>query len=574
MNLSPLLRFWFLATLLGCSGESIVSGPLQNRCVESRDCGPMGQCFASLCVARDASATVVLTAAPPSNGSLRGVIAPLVGPREISLASSVDLQMIRSRTVSGRIAERNGDTESLVAAQVRFVPRGGDFLQREISVPSTATATSAAGFTAELAPGNYEMFIEPRELESYPPLRRMITVSPGDPGTVETLNVYYSTPLAMSGFVIDRSAGTGVGGLFVRVVDSNGAALSARGRTTTGTGGFSIALSPDLRPEGNWSFEVSTGAPTLGAMGERRALPPSRLVYRIPRLALDATEGFTGVQARIEGLARFAWNLDGSCIGCVPVESSVEDPQSAPAARAQLYLFGTLNESLPPSHTAWFESYAVTDAAGMFRSELIPGDYRAIITPSDELNALTTATFRVGTIPTLGRSFVLQARRRIVGSVTTSVAGAPSLAGVEITAIALPTATSNGSSPSVVPRRAVTVTDERGAFELSVDPGRFLLVARPPESSRFASVVDSQVVDLQSQTEATDRRFVLQPPVLVTGRVLDPSGVPVVMSRVQAMVRVPYTTLDGVAATLDVDVASAASGSDGTYTLLLAQNPR
>jgi hypothetical protein len=460
--------------------------------------------------------------------------------------------------------------DALVPANVRFVRAGSAPGDPGITVFSSAAQDATAGYTIDLPAGVYDVFVEPRfvelrEGEALPPLvlDGALTVALADPGDVQQFELAYSAPLRVTGFVVDRDAGAGIGDLFVRVVDAEGHPISTLGKTLTGTGAFSIGLAPQAS-EQPWSLEITTGA-AEGARGETSA----RMVYRIARSALVTTAGLTGAQVRIAGLSRFGQTTEGACVGCVPIESSVERGDGSVVANAAVFMHSAL-EGLPPGHAAWFAVNTTTNSAGTFTASILPGNYQAIITPSDDGDsAITPVSFSIATM-LRGRTFRLNPRALVQGVVRTEVPRATGMAGVTVRAVPLRDAVPQGASgPTIAARASEVDTARDGTFTLKLDPGRYLLLAQPDASSGFATTMDPVVVDVREGHEATLRTIVMGAPIALRGHVRDPFGQPVEDARVTAFARVAYALSTGATATVDVELSRAQSAMDGSFESLL-----
>ncbi len=542
-----------------------------NRCRAEVECGAGAVCVEGRCVADQARTTVVFAASPPSGPSPRTVVSTALAPREVSSSSRVQISLARARTVRGSVHARRAGMDGLVPANVQFA-RVGPGAQGEapVTVFSSATLDATAGFTVSLPAGTYTVVVEPRDLEALPPmvLTSALTVTQGDPGDVQSFDIAYSEPLQVTGFVVDRDAGAGLGELFVRAVDAEGRAVSTLGKTTTGTGAFSIGLSPQASRL-PWSLEVSTGATDASQRGREETA--SRLVYRIERGALQTTSGLQGAQVRISGLARLGQTTEGICVGCVPLEATVETGEGRAVGNASVVVFSALG-GLPAGHSAWFAVNTTTTSSGTLTAAVLPGDYTAIITPSDEESAVTRVSFSVATM-LRGPVFRVTPRAVLQGHVRAALAQSIAMGGVSVRAIPLREAGPEGASaPTITPRAAEVSTAQDGSYTLRLDPGRYVLLAQPSEGSGFAATIDPVLLDLRDGRDPMRRDLSLSAPIALRGVVLDPLGQPVEQATVTAFARIPYALASGRPSTIDVALSRVESAPGGVFESLLPPN--
>jgi|LNFM01.1.fsa_nt_gb hypothetical protein len=582
--MSKLTRFTALlltVALSGCALSAPRATPV-NACGVAGDCGEGAMCVEARCVAQSSATTaVVLTAIPAENDSQRA-FAPVTLPQEVVRSqSTVDVTLARSREVTGVVRAPPGSREPFVNALVRFVRSGTN--EAGVSVFSSATEDeTTSGFSVFLATGTYDVFIEPRVVatpdpmnmqQTRPPLiEREFLVVNADAVSSEPQrhNLVYGEPLVVSGFIVDRDLGAGVGELLVRAVDSRGALISTRGTTATGNGAFNIGIMLDQRsPE--WFLEVSTGDTPSTTAAARMPPTTARMVYRIASSALVSGGGaLTGLQVRIPGLQRLSRTPDGACVGCVDVEATVEravrSPDAPSGLLATIYMRGQL-EQLPMGHQAWFEVLARSTASGSITTAVLPGNYQVIITPEDEAFALTQSTLRVSTM-VRGRTFSVPLRPVLQGSLRAETSRSVGMGGVEIEARPLDASTLN--LPVATARATTSVTDATGRFSLELDPGRYVIVARPDPSTGFAAVVHPTPVEVRMDTARAELALVARPPLTLRGRVNTPgSSLGAPGARVRAFGRVAYESQSAMMSTIDVPVAEDVADRTGLFELLL-----
>ncbi len=567
--------------LSACSALAPFVGP-RNACSTDVQCGAEASCVEARCVARQSSTWVVLAATPANSNQQRAFAPTTLAHQEVRAGSTRDITLARAREVRGVVRAPAGSADALVNANVRFVRSDAAANDPGVVRFSSASSDEATqGFSVFLAEGQYDVFVEPRpvaptnpmgmEVQSLPPLvlRGALTVDfRMDPALPLPFGISYSDTLEVSGFIVDRDAGAGVGDLLVRIVDDKGAPLSTRGQTSTGSGAFRIGLAPQGSAQ-RWSLEISSAesAPTTGA-----AATSARAVYRIERDALLSNGELTGLQVRIPGLNRLARTTEGACVGCVPIEASVERAvrplDETAGLSASVFMHGSL-EDLPAGHHAWFEAYARSDARGAFTTFVLPGNYQVNITPEDESYALALSTLRVSTM-VRGRTFTVPLKTSVNGVVRASLPNASPMSLVDIEAIPLNEPAPSGSAPALAPRAQTGRTDGAGAFSLRLDPGRYLIVARPSSATGFAAALTAQPVVVTTDGATPSVSLSVGAPIALRGRVLAPNQFdPVAAASVQAFARVPYTLSTGTSSSVDVSMFSAEADEDGEFEALL-----
>lgn len=569
------------ASVAGCSAAANFA-PLRNACRSDAQCGASASCVENRCVARAARTWAVLGATPANNNLQRAYAGATLTHQELDASSSADIVLARAREVRGVVRAPSGSVEPLVNAKIRFVRSDGAANAQDVEAFSSASSDeNTQGFSVFLAEGQYDVFVEPRQVASSNPmnldepslpplvLRRALTVDfRSDPAVAQSFQINYSSALEVSGFIVDRDAGAGVGELLVRVVDAQGAPLSTRGTTTTGSGAFRIGLALQS-PTQPWFLEITSAesAATTATTGVS-----ARAVYRVERDALITSGELTGLQVRIAGLARLARTTEGTCVGCVLVEASVEravrSPDEPAGVAASVFLHGTL-EDLPAGHHAWFEAYARSDARGAFTSYVLPGNYQVNITPEDDSYALTQSTLRVATM-VRGRTFSVPLKPVVRGTVLSALASGAPMALADIEAIPLNEPTQSGSAPTLAARAVNDRSDAAGEFSLRLDPGRYLVVARPLDGSGFAATLTREPIVVSVDGPAPTVSLSVGAPLALRGHVYAPNGMdPVEAASVQAYARVSYALRSGESATVDVPVFATEADSDGQFEALL-----
>lgn len=580
-SITTIPLFSLLAALaVGCGANRTGlsdGGLLSNMCPMPVECALGSSCIGGRCVALNDQAQIVLSAEPPPRAVAVRESGPVSDTRTVRSMETIDLRLPRTRPVRGGVFGSVMGQNVRVEAQVQFLRSMSTLGETGVSTLSMLGDDLAGGIRTELAPGLYDAVVEPTDQTAFPPvrLRQFLTVREGAPTDVTEFVLQYNSLLNVSGAVLDRDVGAGVGGLYVRAVDAEGNAVSTRAVTTNGSGSFRLQLSPSAVGS-PWSLEITSGAP-ISPMAQQ--LPPSRFVYRIAATSLvpNVHAGYEGLSITIPGLARFAQTAEGICPGCVAVEASVKTERLESVPSSTVYFHGSVIPDLPRGHVAWYESYARTNADGDFNVYLVPGGYDAVITPEDTANrlAITSTELLVPEVALRGPTLTVHDRASIVGRLQNSDGEPIAMDGCTVRAIPLRDQSSNGTTAVIAAREATVMTAPDGSYQLNVDPGRYVLLATPVIDTGFAAAVHLTSID-RTTTRANETTapvpLVLDTPVIVRGRVLDASGAILPNARVRAAARVVLRTMVGgnvSEVALDVPLDSDSTNENGEYELLV-----
>ena len=222
-----------------------------------------------------------------------------------------------------------------------------------------------------------------------------------------------------------------------------------------------------------------------------------------------------------------------------------------------------------------------TDAQGIFKLSLPPGKYQFRARPL--LDTFLAAGDLELTIPPLdptepsnlcfcGRVIPVAKKADVTGTVLTPM-GSP-LAGASITlSPSQPDAVNywkrvvNVLNPRpLAPRPEIGSTGELGGFALHVDPGPSDLTVHPAEQSGYPWLVRPRVqVEAGSGVQFGD--LALPNPAVLRGTVTDPFGMPA--SNVVVGGWLPVQNADGTRPSTVIQVGSATTDENGSYTLVL-----
>jgi hypothetical protein len=209
-----------------------------------------------------------------------------------------------------------------------------------------------------------------------------------------------------------------------------------------------------------------------------------------------------------------------------------------------------------------------TNGRTTFSAQLPPGQYLVVARPAPAASPSSAVTLAALDVPQFGAylapTIALASTQRVAGRLVADDGRPLSTASID----AIPTACAalpGGLSASpflatieCLPRSAQTTSSADGSFGLDLDPGQYLLRARPADGTRFPWVTRSVSV--------TDEPVTLDPivvplPVSLGVRLVDPNDNPII----QALVSVYSLPATGQA----VELGSALTDGNGQYEMFV-----
>jgi len=567
------MRASFILTLLvaaGCNfGESELQ-TIENSCANDADCAE-GVCDGNICIDNSgASVDVAIEVLRGSSEQQLAMPASWAFATEsfpVPGASTRDLVLPATRQVRGTVR-----WDGLpVPATLRFVRRMADSVAPLSPVPvevetlrETADGNGAGDydFTAVLVAGetydvavlpSTDMVMAPGEptaeasapaIRSLPPLYLELPVDDGDLAEPLRFDIVFpadltnscadavDTDCTLEAVVLssDGEIKLPEQGLQVRAIDRQTARVVSSIGETDENGRFLIRIG-DARSE--YLIRITSSA----------ASDP------FPSVSVEPQVAFEGESIDIRRLE--------------PVQFSgrVRDSDDRPVPGATVRFLSTdIFEGSQPGLEGSFSGSATTDEEGTFRTELLPGEYAITVTPPEDVEntwGILSTESRVDEELTDAGTLIVPSQFSLRGLVATF--DDESAAGVTVFARAR-----HGPDPSVH-RSQETVSDDLGAFAMSVDTGFYDMHVKVSSETGFAWLVEPELV-MSAERGDLERSYRLDPPIPVRGvvRTSDGQAVP------EALIRAYVLTTQEDSASRTIQVAETVSGEDGSYRLLIA----
>ncbi len=565
------MRIWLTLTLvvvLGCNFDSSPIQTIDNGCASDADC-PVGACSDNICV-DDSGASIDVTIEVLRGDSDLQRMTPAswaIASASFSGSGDYDVALPAIREVRGTVR-----WDGLrVPAAVRFVRRMGGAIASLVPVPvdvdtfrdaSGGEAAQGDDFSAVLVAGEiYDVIVSPSNdmvtadvgtapaVRSLPPLYLELRVEDDDPTTPLRFDVVFPsglsddcTPnvnsgctLAMALFSLDKESVLPEPGLQIRAIDrQTGRVVSSIGETDE-NGRVAIRIGEFAS---DYLIRVTSGV----------GRDPFPAVSVDPKLVFandpDNKRIFIPRLNRVQYTGRVR-DSDGSAVP----GATVRFLSTGIFGGAQLGLEGS------------FSASATTDEEGRFGAELLPGFYSVTVTPPEDVEnswGVLSAEALVGEEITATESLVVPPQVGLRGWVTTF----RDETAIGVTVLARARAAREATATH---RSQEAVSNDLGAFAMSVDVGLYDINVKPSSETGFAWLVEPELVMDPGSAESI-RGYRLQPPIPVQGvlRTHDGEVVP------NALVRAYVLTGTEGSTTRPIQVAETLSGDDGSYRLLIA----
>lgn len=517
----------FASTLLALSGCSLLFEPpvaqITNRCDVSDDCAASSVCDVAehLCISPTAPDYAVRVEITPTTDPIGGEPVPMIFDLGVLPNPNEPMELVAPVQVPVQGTARFDGAP--IAAQITFTRRVTDettalrgALAGVVVVRASSTTSGEVDFVTQLPGGaTYDVYVEPQnEFRALlPPLSATLEVPEG--AGVSFAIAYVEDELVeVQGVVLDASAAPQEG-LFVRMVDAAGRALSSRA-STDAEGHFTL-----VAPRGVTGFSFRVRGDTTRQ--DSSALLPSITIDTSTLLpAPDGT--FTLLVPRSDRALRF--------------EGRVELPatlgMNAPASNAQMHLYSPYVMDPDTGLVGSLELDLTADVDGRFVGYVLPGEYQVEIVSGDENVGVLVRDLEVLANPSSmlsGQLYTLPARS-ILGGTVRLVDGEP-ISGGRIRATALGTALAGDPMPAArLNRSAMGLSGAMGEFRLPLDVGVYDLIVEMPVESGYAWHVEHDF-GVGGSSAALRREMLVSAPYRATGTARFAEGTELANARVR-----------------------------------------
>jgi len=565
------MRACFILMLLvaaGCNfGESELQ-TIENSCANNADCVE-GVCDGEICI--DDSGVAVGVAIEVLRGSSEQQLAMpaswAFATESFSGANTRDLILPATRQVRGTVR-----WDGLpVPATLRFVRRMADSVAPLSPVPvevDTLRETAAGDgeadydFTAVLVAGEtYDVAVLPST---------DMVMAPGEPSAEASAPAIRSLPpLYLELFVEDGDLAVPVR---FDIAFPAGLTNSCADAEDTGCKLEAVVLSSDGEmkvPEQGLQVRAidRQTARVVSSIGETDEngrflirIGDARSGYLIRITSSAASDPFPSVSVEPQ-VAFEGESIDIRRLEPVQFSGRVRDSDDRPVPGATVRFLSTdIFEGSQPGLEGSFSGSATTNEEGTFRTELLPGEYAITVTPPEDVEntwGILATESRVDEDLTDAGTLIVPSQFSLRGLVATF--DDELAAGVTVLARA------RHGPDSSVHRSQETVSDDLGAFAMSVDTGFYDMQVKVSSESGFAWLVEPELV-MSAERGDLARSYRLDPPIAVRGVIRTSDGQAVPDAQIRAYV---MTSSEG-AASRTIQVAETVSGEDGSYRLLIA----
>jgi hypothetical protein len=566
------MKLWFvlaLVVLVGCSFASPEVQTIENFCVSDAGCSA-GVCDDNICI-DDSGASVEIAIEvlrDPSDVQVATPASWAIGPEPFSAPGVRDVFLPTTREVRGVVRWEGQPVPAMLrftrrmsegVAPLQPVPVEVDTLRE----PSGGDGPEAYDYSTALVAGEtYDVVVLPSSdmvvtltqavapaNRSLPPLYLEVRVDGGDVVEPFRFDVVFPAELAesctenivtgctmdMEVFSIADEEEQPEAGLQVRAVDKKTARVVSSIGETDELGRVAIRISSTAS---DYFVRV-----TSSAGGDP-----------FPSVSVDPDVAFANdpIRRRI-----YIPRLDP-----VQFTGRVGDANENPVSRATVRFLsiGIFDESQLGLQGS-FSASVTTDEDGIFGAELLPGAYSIAVTPPEDTEnswGILVTKALVGEAPTEAVPFIVPSQVGLRGEVTTfedeSAPGVTILARARLS-----------EEPGVLHRSQESVSDDDGAFAMSVDTGLYDMHAKMSSETGFAWLVEPELV-MSAELGDLERAYQLPPPIPVRGVIRAADATLVQNAQIRAYV---LTGADG-AASRPIQVAETVSGEDGSYRLLIA----
>ncbi|MGK3988574.1 carboxypeptidase regulatory-like domain-containing protein [Sorangium sp. So ce136] len=223
--------------------------------------------------------------------------------------------------------------------------------------------------------------------------------------------------------------------------------------------------------------------------------------------------------------------------------------------------------------TAAYKLDTETDANGLFRADLPPGEYVIFARPINDTTKATarqSLKFPAGDDCFCGQSVLIPEagtlRGRVQGPLGELMDGATVLAVPSVGEVT--PYLGQVLTPEPLPPRQASGVLRKGSFSLGVDPGEFDFSVRPRPGSTYPWLVRPRLAVSATDAAVTELDLAVPYPAVLQGGVRDASGAPLGDAAVVAWLPVESKTAQGPVRAV-IQIGETRSMPDGSYVLPL-----
>lgn len=441
------------------------------------------------------------------------------------------------------------------------------------------------GVRFQVPEGDYDAYITPLDpaiLAVVPPITRRFSALKGAQKQVLVLGSLKRLDVTVMDETGSKLLSEPIDGHDVAVIDKRtGRLVSTLAHSCTDPAHVQLRLSPGV----DTHTAVLRFSPPQTPCGGEGTVAPLRASYDFD---LDTVD-FAGLGSGTVNIPTVATLTSGKLtahtgpVG-VSVNGNVQATETGVGLLASL-VFRSRVITAPPewkTGTGFYEASSSSTRTGGFFPLLLPsGVYDVQIVPDsgDTRSSRYAVTVVRGVDISSGanavsQTFFADAKNRLLGTPVTPNDDYFQLGTIDITpsaAIVAPSATFSALARSV----SVPLGPRLDVF---LDPGTYDVVVRVPDASGFPWIVRQGVQVTRATKEKSEldlKTLRTVPPVIFTGRVLDPNGDPVARAYIRARAKILEGGVIDTDPTTDkrvidaIDVGETFSREDGSYTLVV-----
>jgi hypothetical protein len=574
-----------LTVQLACSEPA--PARIYNTCNSNKECYGGSQCdqeHPELCAVCDPTLGMCVHEMPVAPYPVRILVSRLprgknlvdrfAFPPEELRAGVHDLRVPQGKRILGKVLGQLGaQTDAPVGpinAEVAFTPRVDETENQRVEAFVTESSRymdqSDNNLVADLAVDTiYDVRIIPlgRASEFSPPRSLLLDTAVQDP----SLSVDSSGLSTLRGVLTDEAGRQVESGTSVRLIDQGSREVVSVTGSVSNEGSFALRALTSVFDSRQYILQINLDRQkpwqTTIELDPTRINPAEEVTVTIPV-----------VPKRVPFKGRIARG-DTGVAAELTFTSSFPRPQNTAGDLHDRDWCGTSvpEDNRPKIKACKTTVRTVTDAAGRFAVDLLPGDYTLHVSPGNDPSGpdgAKAALFEKVVIetqpdggPQQGQDFAVQDNTRYSAYVRNQ-RGEP-LAGVLVRAVALRRVV-DLTKVAAINRSAESVTDENGRFELGLDEGYYDLVARAGDGFPWVYVTNLKITASSDNIDVNG--FVIPAPVVLQGTVRN-AGIEAGNVAIDAYGEVPSIGGKKRLVLLGTAISENEPGRVGHYTLTL-----